>query len=145
MRQNQPRLPSIDEKAFFERVKAYLQDENAYQEFLKLLHLFVQDTLDKKALLERAALYIEKSGELWALFKDIVAGGAHTSNRIGTRSITAANGADEAEVPKVVEASSALKRPRVDLDSCKAYGASYRKLPRTVRRDASLPPRFQSR
>jgi histone deacetylase complex regulatory component SIN3 len=32
----------------------------------------------------------------------------------------------------VLENSPAVDRPKVDLNSCKAYGASYRKLPKSV-------------
>lgn len=105
---------------FFDRVKKSFDDKAKYHDFLKLLNMFTQEIIDSRTLVERAAFFIG-DGDLLQQFKDIL-------------------GYDDRDI--VVEPDSglrgnstvvaALDRPKVDLNTCKKYGPSYRKLPKQV-------------
>ncbi|CDZ97936.1 Histone deacetylase complex, SIN3 component [Phaffia rhodozyma] len=134
---NSHSLASPDEIAFFERAKKFIEDKNTYLEFLKLLNLFVQDIIDSRVLVERAALFIGEAGDIWTQFRSLVGddqagrgGLAGVSGRDGLNGSGGILGAG-AGLDGVMENSLAVDRPRVDLNSCKAYGASYRRLPKT--------------
>lgn len=130
-------LASPDEIAFFERVKKFIEDKNTYHEFLKLLNLFVQDIIDSKVLVERAHLFIGESGDIWNQFRVLVgddqAGRGGSSGIGGQYGLNGSGGilGAGAGLDGVVENNTAVDRPKVDLNSCKAYGASYRKLPKS--------------
>src|SRR5690349_16898106 len=49
---------SVEELAFFDRVKRTLNNKQTYNEFLKLLNLFSQDILDRKLLVERVESFL---------------------------------------------------------------------------------------
>ena len=122
-----------DEAIFFDRVKKYIDDKVAYQDFLKLLNLFTQEIIDIRALVDRAATFLGE-GELYAQFKDILGW--------DDRAIVEVEGG----LKGVAGVVAALDRPKVDLNTCKKYGPSYRKLPKSVRlsRQYHLPLRCSS-
>ncbi|KAF8323928.1 hypothetical protein DL93DRAFT_2070048 [Clavulina sp. PMI_390] len=107
-----------DENLFFERIKKHFDDRNKYHDFLKLLNLFTQEIIGARTLVERATFFLTDP-ELLQQFKDIM-------------------GYDDRDV--VIEPDSglrgnstviaALDRPKVDLNTCRKYGPSYRKLPK---------------
>lgn len=131
-------LACPDEIAFFERVKKYIEHKDTYHEFLKLLNLFVQDIIDAKRLVERASLFIGESGEIWNQFRGLI--GDDQAGRGGVQGIGGQYGLNGsggilgagAGLDGVLENTLSVDRPRVDLNSCKSYGASYRKLPKAV-------------
>ncbi|KAJ2344215.1 Transcriptional regulatory protein sin3, partial [Coemansia sp. RSA 2618] len=67
-----PATATPDELAFFERVKRFIGQPNAYNEFLKLLNLYNQQVLDPKTLVERAESFIGDDQELFGWFKQFV-------------------------------------------------------------------------
>lgn len=109
-------LASVDEVAFFERVKKHIDDRPTYVEFLKLLNLFTQDIIDIRTLIDRAALFIGGQRDLFATFKALC---GYDMGKHGWL---------ENEDP-IIENVPAVQRERVDLSTCKSHGASYRKLP----------------
>lgn len=115
---SQAPLASLDEVAFFDRVKKHIDDRATYLEFLKLLNLYTQDIIDVRTLVDRATLFIGSHRELFATFKGLC---GYEMGRHGWL---------ENEDP-IVENVPALQRERVDLSTCKVYGASYRKLPKS--------------
>jgi histone deacetylase complex regulatory component SIN3 len=143
-------LACPDEIAFFERVKKYIENKDTYHEFLKLLNLFVQDIIDSKVLVERAYLFIGQSGDIWNQFRGLI--GDDQAGRGGIQGVGGQYGLNGsggilgagAGLDGVLENTLSVDRPRVDLNSCKAYGASYRKLPKEVRRRA-VPSSSQDR
>ncbi|KAJ9479073.1 Transcriptional regulatory protein SIN3 [Pseudozyma hubeiensis] len=116
--QPQAPLATLDEVAFFDRVKKHIDDRTTYLDFLKLLNLYTQDIIDVKTLVDRAALFIGGNRELFATFKGLC---GYDMGRHGWL---------DNEDP-IVENVPAPLRERVDLNNCKVYGASYRKLPKS--------------
>lgn len=111
-------LPTVDEVAFFERVKKFIDDRPTYIEFLKLLNLFTQEIIDLRTLVDRAALFIGGHRELFTTFKGLC------GYEMGKQ------GWLDNEDP-IIENVPALQRDRIELSNCKLYGASYRKLPKS--------------
>lgn len=101
---------SSEELAFFDRVKKFISNKQTYNEFLKIINLFTQDIIDHNILVERVENFIGANGELFDWFKKFVG----------------YDGKDQV----IENIPSASTRPRLDLNSCKAYGNSYRLLPR---------------
>lgn len=111
-------LATLSEVAFFDRVKKHIDDRPTYLEFLKLLNLFTQDIINVRTLVDRAALFIGGHTELFSTFKQLCGWDQGTHGWL------------ENDEP-VVENVPALRREKVDLSLCKAFGPSYRKLPRS--------------
>ncbi|KAF8336326.1 uncharacterized protein EI90DRAFT_3119621 [Cantharellus anzutake] len=110
--------PAVDEREFFENVKKYIDDKPAYQDFIKLLNLFSQEIIDVWTLIDRVRQFLG-DGDLFQQFKDLLG--------IDDRHAVEVEGG----LKGVSGVVSALERPRVDLNKCRKYGPSYRKLPRT--------------
>lgn len=111
-----PHMASVDEVAFFDRVKKHLDDRTTYIEFLKLLNLYTQDVIDIGTLVDRAALFLGPQSDLLATFKALC---GYDMGKHGWL---------EHEDP-IMENVPALERERIDLSTQKQYGPSYRKLP----------------
>lgn len=111
-----PQMATVDEVAFFERVKKHLDDRTTYLDFLKLLNLYAQDMIDVATLVDRAALFLSGRPELLSMFKGLV---GYDMGRHGWL---------ENEDP-VLDNVPALERERFDLSVQKSCGPSYRKLP----------------
>jgi paired amphipathic helix protein Sin3a len=125
-----PGLSSIagqSEVVFFERVKKAIDDKSTYNEFLKLLNLYVVDLIDQRELVRRAATFLGgDANELFHDFKKLV--GFETSG-IGNPNYPG-TGVVAIDQNGMVDNVPMLERPKVDLNNQKAYGPSYRKLPR---------------
>jgi paired amphipathic helix protein Sin3a len=65
-------MSTPDDQAFFERVKAALDNRITYDEFLKLLNLFSQDIIDMKTLVEKSQLFLGEGTELSMLFQRMI-------------------------------------------------------------------------
>ncbi|PIA17057.1 hypothetical protein COEREDRAFT_41417 [Coemansia reversa NRRL 1564] len=102
-----PATATPEELAFFERVKRFIGQPNAYNEFLKLLNLYNQQVLDPRTLVERAESFIGDDSELFGWFKQFVGFDEQQTELEDSRS------GDE----------------DVSLAQCKSYGPSYRLLP----------------
>lgn len=129
-------LASPDEVAFFDKVKKFIDDKVTYHEFLKLINLFVQDMIDTKTLVERAETFIGGSGDVWAMFRKVV--GADEAGNVGPHPTSAQGGYGFGGMisvdSQVVENTPMLERnkPYLDGPRVKAFGPSYRKLPKSV-------------
>ncbi|TIA75342.1 hypothetical protein E3P89_00322 [Wallemia ichthyophaga] len=111
-------LATVEEMAFFDRVKKFIDDKTTYHEFLKLLNLFTQDIIDARTLVDRSQLFIGENKELWDFFKAMVG-------------IVPGPGSGGPGGTYQIENIPAIERPRIELEECKKYGASYRKLPQS--------------
>lgn len=111
-----PHMASIDEVAFFERVKKHIDDRATYLDFLKLLNLYTQDVIDVATLVDRVSLFLGGQPELLSAFKALC---GYDMGKHGWL---------ENEEP-VLENVPALERERVDLSNQRSYGPSYRRLP----------------
>ncbi|WFC96905.1 hypothetical protein MBRA1_003570 [Malassezia brasiliensis] len=111
-----PHMATVDEVAFFERVKKHIDDRAAYVDFLKLLNLYTQDVIDIGTLVDRVSLFLGGQPELLAAFKTLI---GYDMGKHGWL---------EHEEP-VLENVPVLERERFDLSTQRSYGPSYRKLP----------------
>lgn len=111
-----PPMATMDEVAFFERVKKHIDDRATYLDFLKLLNLYTQDAIDVATLVDRASLFLGGRPELLQAFKTLC---GYDMGRHGWL---------EQDDP-VLENVPALERERFDLSTQKSCGPSYRKLP----------------
>lgn len=62
----------VNETDFFQRLQHHLGDWAAYYDFLKLLTLYVERTIDLRMLVDRAALFLGDNHELMTIFKALV-------------------------------------------------------------------------
>ncbi|CAE6387267.1 unnamed protein product [Rhizoctonia solani] len=109
-------LTTPDEIAFFDRVRKSIDDRLVYQEFVKMLNLFVQEIIDARTLVDRARGYL--NDELLVQFKEIIGW--------DDRAVEVDNGSGEGG-----PVAPALDRPRIDLGNCPKFGPSYRRLPQS--------------
>lgn len=103
---------SNEELAFFDKVKKFVGNKGTMNEFLKLCNLFSQDLIDKNTLVHRAGNFIGESPELFGWFKNFVAYDGHN---------------------QVIEMRAKAEHGRVSLNNCRAFGPSYRLLPKRER------------
>ncbi|KAG9013164.1 Transcriptional regulatory protein sin3 [Tulasnella sp. JGI-2019a] len=123
-----PPTAATDETMFFDRVRRHIDDRTTYNEFLKLLHLFTEEIIDIRVLMERAAGFLGGEGsEMLNVFKEVLRWDERTIvdgelNADGSTVMSATRG--------TVAVVPTIDRPKVDLNSCRKYGPSYRKLPK---------------
>lgn len=99
----------LEELAFFDKVKRAIGNKQTYNEFLKMLNLFSQDIIDKDTLVERVDLFLgDNHADLLSWFKQFVGYEEKTQH---IEDIT-------------------FKKHQIELSLCKAYGPSYRQLPK---------------
>lgn len=100
--------PSTEDIAFFDRAKKFIGNKQTYNEFLKLLNLFTQELIDKNTLVNKVDNFIGNNKDLMEWFKKFVGydGEDTTINNLPTT------------------------LNKVRLSVCRAYGPSYRLLPR---------------
>ncbi|KOS21498.1 Transcriptional regulatory protein SIN3 [Escovopsis weberi] len=103
---------SQDEIAFFERVKKYLSNRSAMNEFLKLCNMFSQNIIDKNTLYFKGSLFINANPDLMSFWKTWL-------------------GVESQDV--VIENRPAPPVEKVSLSNCRGYGPSYRLLPKRER------------
>ncbi|KAJ1906048.1 hypothetical protein LPJ81_001569 [Coemansia sp. IMI 209127] len=131
-----PATATPDELAFFERVKRFIGQPTAYNEFLKLLNLYNQQILDPKTLVERAESFIGDDQELFGWFKQFVGFDEQQHEIEDSRA------SDEAIVESILgpepgpyvppeEVAKTLRPagPKVLTTDSKVFGPSYRLLP----------------
>ena len=63
---------SAEELDFFDKCKRVIGNKTTYNEFLKILNLFTQETIEAKVLIERVEPFLGKSPELFEWFKRFV-------------------------------------------------------------------------
>lgn len=99
----------LEEISFFDKVKKAIGNKQTYNEFLKMLNLFSQDIIDKATLVERVDSFLgDNHSDLLNWFKQFVGYEAPTQHM------------EEIE----------FKKHQIELSLCKAYGPSYRQLPK---------------
>ena len=99
----------LEELAFFDKVKRAIGNKQTYNEFLKMLNLFSQDIIDKDTLVERVELFLgDNHVDLVNWFKQFVGWEQKTQH---IEDIT-------------------FKKHQIELSLCRAYGPSYRQLPK---------------
>ena len=103
---------TLDQIAFFDRVRKFIADKKTYNEFLKLCNLFTQDILDKNNLVHKAHNFIGGNLDLMNYFKNFVR----------------YDGRDE-----IIDNRPKIPGDKVVLSNCRGLGPSYRMLPKRER------------
>lgn len=99
----------LEELGFFDKVKKAIGNKQSYNEFLKFLNLYSQDIIDKATLIERVDFFLgDTHQDLLNWFKQFVGYKEETQH---IEDIT-------------------FKKHQIELSLCKAYGPSYRQLPK---------------
>lgn len=99
----------LEELSFFDKVKKAIGNKQTYNEFLKILNLYSQDIIDKETLVDRVDSFLgDNHYDLLNWFKQFV-GYQEKTHHI--EDIT-------------------FKKHQLELSLCKAYGPSYRQLPK---------------
>lgn len=110
-------LASLGEVALFDRIKRHIDSKAGYTEFLKVLQLFSLDVIDTHLLVDQAALFIGDQPEIFGQFCRMA-------------------GFDQGKYDWLTKAPPGLanipatKRDLINPPLYKAYGPSYRRLPR---------------
>lgn len=104
--------PSHEEYAFFDRVRKYISNRQTFNEFIKLCNLYSADLIDRNVLVNRAGGFIGANQDLMSWFKRFM----HAEPK------------DEVIEPKAKPDTGV-----VDLSHCRAFGPSYRLLPKRER------------
>ena len=105
-------VANTEELQFFDRVKKHLNNKAQMNEFLKICNLYSQDLLDRDSLVSRIERFIGSDHALFTWFKNFLG-------------YTGAN--------MVIENKPAPPIGRITLANCRAYGPSYRFLPKRER------------
>lgn len=99
----------LEELNFFDKVKRAIGNKQTYNEFLKILNLYSQDIIDKVTLVERVDSFLgDNHADLLNWFKQFVG--------------------FEEETQHIEDIT--FKKHQLELSLCKAYGPSYRQLPK---------------
>jgi len=115
---------TLNEYAFFDKVRKALKSSEVYDNFLRCLVLFNQEIVSRPELIQLATPFLNKHPELFAWFKDFVGyreGGAPPPSEL------LPSGPTQPVRPERVGGEAAME---VDYASCKRLGASYCALPK---------------
>nr|XP_022306846.1 paired amphipathic helix protein Sin3a-like isoform X1 [Crassostrea virginica]XP_022306847.1 paired amphipathic helix protein Sin3a-like isoform X1 [Crassostrea virginica] len=114
------RYGTLNEFAFFDKVRKFLKHPEVYENFLRCLVLFNQEVISRTELVQLVQTFLQRSPELYKWFKDF----------LGYKE---SGGTTEA-VPQGAlgkERVSGELAMEIDYATCKRYGASYRALPKS--------------
>lgn len=110
---------TLNEYAFFDKVRKALRNPEVYENFLRCLVLFNQEVISRTELVQLIQPFLGKFADLFRWFKDFL-------------------GYKESGVVDPIPQSATTKERvsgdlamEIDYASCKRYGASYRALPKT--------------
>ncbi|CAN7983566.1 unnamed protein product, partial [Ixodes hexagonus] len=112
---------TLNEFAFFDKVRRALRGQEVYENFLRCLILYNQEIVSRSELVHLVTPFLGKFPELFKWFKDF----------IGYKDL---GGQIEPIPNKVVQQERISGDPSMEIDysSCKRYGASYRALPKNI-------------
>lgn len=118
---------SLNDYAFFDKVRKALRSPEVYDNFLRCLSLFNQEILSKSELLGLTSPFLSKFPELYKWFQNFVgstATGVSTSVTGGVETIPMA-------ATQRQDRTQGELAQEIDLSTCKRLGASYCALPKT--------------
>uniref|UniRef100_A0A7N9APV8 Paired amphipathic helix protein Sin3a n=1 Tax=Mastacembelus armatus TaxID=205130 RepID=A0A7N9APV8_9TELE len=107
------------ETMFFEKVKKALRSSEAYDNFLRCLHIFNQEVISRAELVQLVIPFLGKFPELFTWFK----------NFLGYRESSHGESSHAETLPK--ERATEGIAMEIDYASCKRLGSSYRALPKS--------------
>ncbi|XP_064471314.1 paired amphipathic helix protein Sin3a-like [Ornithodoros turicata] len=110
---------TLNEFAFFDKVRRALRGQEVYDNFLRCLILYNQEIVSRSELVHLITPFLGKFSELFKWFKDF----------IGYKDL----GGQVEPIPNKVSQQERISGDlsmEIDYSSCKRYGASYRALPK---------------
>ncbi|XP_049923786.1 paired amphipathic helix protein Sin3a-like [Epinephelus moara] len=107
------------ETMFFEKVRKALRSSEAYDNFLRCLHIFNQEVISRAELVQLVIPFLGKFPELFTWFK----------NFLGYRESSHGESSHAESLPK--ERATEGIAMEIDYASCKRLGSSYRALPKS--------------
>uniref|UniRef100_A0A671TXT2 SIN3 transcription regulator family member Ab n=1 Tax=Sparus aurata TaxID=8175 RepID=A0A671TXT2_SPAAU len=107
------------ETMFFEKVRKALRSSEAYDNFLRCLHIFNQEVISRAELVQLVIPFLAKFPELFTWFK----------NFLGYRESSHGELSHAESLPK--ERATEGIAMEIDYASCKRLGSSYRALPKS--------------
>ncbi|XP_037103877.1 paired amphipathic helix protein Sin3a-like [Syngnathus acus] len=107
------------ESMFFDKVKKALRSSEAYESFLRCLHIFNQEVISRAELVQLVIPFLGKFPELFTWFK----------NFLGYRESSQGESSHAESLPK--ERATEGIAMEIDYASCKRLGSSYRALPKS--------------
>uniref|UniRef100_A0A8C6LU18 Paired amphipathic helix protein Sin3a n=1 Tax=Nothobranchius furzeri TaxID=105023 RepID=A0A8C6LU18_NOTFU len=113
------KLSTSTETMFFEKVRKALRSSEAYDNFLRCLHIFNQEVISRTELVQLVIPFLGKFPELFTWFK----------NFLGYRESSLGESSHAEILPK--ERSTEGIAMEIDYASCKRLGSSYRALPKS--------------
>ncbi|XP_014680684.1 PREDICTED: paired amphipathic helix protein Sin3a-like isoform X2 [Priapulus caudatus] len=113
---------TLNEYAFFDKVRKALRSQDVYENFLRCLTLFNQEVVSRVELVQLVTPFLGKFPELFKWFKDFL-GYKESGSLVDTISMGTANKERERPIGELAM--------EIDYASCKRYGASYRALPKS--------------
>ncbi|XP_052215877.1 paired amphipathic helix protein Sin3a-like isoform X2 [Dreissena polymorpha] len=111
---------TLNEYAFFDKVRKALRHQEVYENFLRCLVLFNNEVISRAELVQLVQTFLGKFPELFKWFKDFL--GYKESGGMVESIPQNATGKERISGELAME---------IDYATCKKYGASYRALPKT--------------
>lgn len=145
------KFASLNEYAFFDKVRKVLKSQEVYDNFLRFLLLYNHEILSRSELLSMVSGFLGKYPELLRWFKDFIGYKSNNSNNASSNSnnevnttLNATSSSSAAQSSNVLydalpsrvvgirdrERINSEVAMEIDYASCKRYGASYRALPK---------------
>merc|ERR1712013_216804 len=121
------RYGTLNEFAFFDKVRKALKNGEVYENFLRCLVLFNQEIVSRPELVQLVTPFLNKHPELLKWFKDFVGFRDGSSGPGGAPPDSVLPPADGARVRQERSGDAAME---IDYASCKRLGASYCALPK---------------
>lgn len=113
---------TLNEYAFFEKVRKALRNPEVYENFLRCLNLYNQEVVSKSELVHLVTPFLGKFPDLFKWFKDFIGFKDFSpivESQLGVNQTSCNN-----SPPKICPPEE------IDYSTCKRYGASYRALPK---------------
>ena len=127
---------TLNEFAFFDKVRKALRSPEVYENFLRCLVLFNQEVISRQELVQITSTFLNKHPDLFKWFKEFVGykDGAGSSNSATTSSgLMDSNLAGPQSIHAGRERMSGESAMEIDYQTCKRLGASYCALPKDTR------------
>ncbi|XP_015185783.1 PREDICTED: paired amphipathic helix protein Sin3a isoform X2 [Polistes dominula] len=124
---------TLNDYAFFDKVRKALKSQEVYENFLRCLVLFNKEIISKTELIQLITPFLGRSPELLRWFKDFL---GHLSDSSNTSTNNTGSGLGVEALPNNV-ARGHQERPQgdlameIDYTACKRLGASYCALPKS--------------
>ena len=132
---------TLNEFAFFDKVRKALRSPEVYENFLRCLVLFNQEVISRQELVQITSTFLNKHPDLFKWFKEFVGYKDGASSSATSSGLMDSNMAPQS-IHSGRERMSGESAMEIDYQTCKRLGASYCALPKDTRqvcRELNLP------